>query len=197
MKTRTQPRLAMAAGMTAGALLFAVPSWACGSHGQVRIAKPLFIQAAVAAESSKSTVALQNSIEDLLALVKAMDWPGAKKSLNALVLPGYQAWFKSVFGEAQGAKLASEYTEFAKFLASEDGAKELQDPIRNGRTRVDVELIKATGDKNNFRDQTISTMKSKTPIYLVRLINPADARDFFHMGYFAHVDGQFSSIGKL
>ncbi|HEY7219804.1 MAG TPA: hypothetical protein VH985_15570 [Candidatus Binatia bacterium] len=194
MKT---PKFVIAAGMTASAVLFAAPTWACGLHGAPRVMSQtpyaLFLQAS----SSESSAALQNIVEDVLTLVKAKEWSRATKSLNALVLPGYQAWFQNAFGDVQGAKLAAEYAGFAKFLASEDGAKELEGPMRNGRTRVHAELITATGDKSNFRDQIISTMKSKTPIYLVRLVNPHDSKDFFHMGYFAHVDGRFRSIGKL
>jgi hypothetical protein len=195
----TKIRVAVVAGLLMGALLLAVPGLACRSHGQLRpqTKLPLFLTTAASERSSASTAELQKLIEDLLAAVKAEEWSTAAEFMSTLVLPDYKAWFRTAFGEANGTKLAAQYAEFARFLRSQASAKELRAPLGNGRTQVHVERIQATGDPRNFRDQILSAMKVKKPLYLVRIVNPADPRDFFYLGYFTHVDGRFPSIGKL
>jgi hypothetical protein len=201
MKTPTPYQLVIAAGITASMLWLALPACACGSQKQRTVTaekpEPVFYQTPAIDELPQSEIALQNLIEDLLGLVKAKEWSRASKLLNGLVLPDHQAWFKTVFGDVKGSQLAADYASFANFLASEPGAKELNSPIMNGRTRIHIEMIKPTGDKRNFRDQILSAMRLNTPIYLVLLTNSRDPKDFFHLGYFAQLDGRFRSIGKL
>jgi hypothetical protein len=140
---------------------------------------------------------LAAEVEQVVKAVQAGDFKGATRRPKAWGLPGPEAWFRKAFGDEAGPRLATAYAPFAAHLASEEGIRELAEPLRDGRSTVEVVEVKATGTATRWEDKLLARLKAPVTLYRVRLVRAAAKDSFFDLGYFAEVDGQWRALGDL
>lgn len=140
---------------------------------------------------------LDADIQSLLQAVRSGKETEVSELNKKMLLPDPQGWFKTVFGDDAGAKLAEQYKEWAKFMKSDRSAEELKLVLDSGRSELVVREIVETGDANHYQDQILSTMVIKPEIYQIRLIKHGSPGEFFDLGFFMYVDGAFRNIGDL
>jgi len=140
---------------------------------------------------------LQSMIQNLLNTSKTAKEAEMIELDKKLILPNYEIWFKQVFGDAAGVKLAEEYKELDKHLRSDHSVKELKIVLDSGRSEIVVTRLAETSDPKHYYNQILSKMETKPEIYEVRLDKPGKAGEFFEMGFFSYVDGAFRLLGDF
>lgn len=148
-------------------------------------------------DNTDVTPQLTEAVKKVAAAAKDGDQAAVAALVKKLMLPDADSWFRAVFGDAVGGKLADDYTETRKqneesvvrlFLTA---AEEGQDQIQVVRfTKPDPD--KATGNQN----KALEAMKDKTPLYSVRLVKAGEDTGA-HVYSFAAVNGKPRYVGKL
>lgn len=139
---------------------------------------------------------LESLIDDLVAARAAGDEDRAYQLTASLRLDGYEAWFADQFGDALGARLASDYErQRADIGLMVRTVSELRE---NGRTETQIEKFDSAADQKavGYQSKALAKMKRKVPLFSVRLHAPGDERSF-HIWSFIHLGGTFRYVGKM
>ena len=140
---------------------------------------------------------LQKLMEDTLAAFKAGDAARGNALVKRMMLPNAAAWFKSVFGDDVGGKLADEYGKMSPNFVTELAAI-FQGRVKDGRTFVSVKKVESATDPNatGYQQQALAAMKTKVPLWTVRFGAEPGAAGYT-LWSFVYVDGQFRLVGKM
>ena len=138
---------------------------------------------------------LEKLMKEMLNLEKRGDAAALAPYLQSLVLPNADAWFKSVFGNKWGAKLARNYesanSDFSKTISKTLGLLAKDD---NDARFMIVSFDGSCGPQATQQEFTLLLFRrKKTPLYSVRYgleANPSSLR------MFAYADGGFRYIGN-
>src|SRR5215212_5583716 len=124
----------------------------------------------IPAGAADDAASLQKLIEATLAAVKAGQHDKATALVKPMTLPNATAWFRKVFGDDLGAKLAAEYNTMAPDLTAGLVAV-FEGRVKDGRTLVSVTKVESSADDNatGAQKQALAAMKVKLPLYSVRL----------------------------
>jgi hypothetical protein len=152
---------------------------------------------ALAAPAANDPATLKKLMEDTLAAVKAGQQDKVAALLKPLVLPDATTWFKNVFGDEVGAKLAAEYNRMSPSLVT-DLAGIFAGRVKDGRTIVSVTKVESATDPNatGLQQQALAAMKTKVPLYTVRFVEKPGMPGYT-LWSFVWVDGQFRLVGKM
>jgi hypothetical protein len=142
---------------------------------------------------------LETSVRRLLDTVKNGKSSEVIELDKKMILPDAEGWFRKVFGDDAGSKLAADYKHWADEMKSENAVKELKLVVDSGRLEIVVRKVVETNDPNHYYNEILSKMKmvTKPDIYEVRLIKPHSPGEFFELGFFTDLDGDFRNIGDL
>lgn len=145
----------------------------------------------------ESADGLKSMFGELMDAVKKGDDKASAELAGALVVPGYEAWFKTTFGDEAGGRVSAEYAKNVP-NASKDLPKAIAMFLKKGRTEVAAERFAEAGspDANTYQDVALKAMKTKVPLYSVRLTEPG-SKTGTHLYNFAYVDGGFRFVGKM
>src|SRR5262245_62232679 len=99
------------------------------------------------ARAANDPATLQKLMEDTLAAVKAGQKDKAAALLKPMVLPDATTWFKRVFGDDIGAKLAAGYNSMSSTLPA-DLMGIFEGRVKDGRTIVSVTKVESASDPN-------------------------------------------------
>src|SRR5262249_54509957 len=108
------------------------------------------------------------AMERGLAIAKAGDKAKLSAWSKELVLPNHEDWFKHVFGDELGKKVAAEYSESSKDF--DDVGKLLEDVNKRGATEVRVVRVTSPddGEATGLQKSALQAMKKKGPLYSVK-----------------------------
>ena len=146
---------------------------------------------------SESNEGLEQEFKDILAASAAHDAQKVLAMTRSLVLKDPQAWFKDVFGEEKGTKLATAYqkesTGFPEALARL--FLSLRDPKE---LSISITRVESTDDPNAKGVQlfALNAMQNPTPLYAVKLTKPGTSAKI-EIWSLAYVDGSFRWLGKM
>jgi hypothetical protein len=117
--------------------------------------------------------------------------------MKALALPEPDAWFKNVFGDRKGAKLASEYRVALKTFDTEL-ARLFAKVVREGQSEIHVRKFERAPDPQavGLQNDAMAAMINRRPIYSVRFVKPGE-RLGQHVYSFVYADGAFRLVGKM
>lgn len=134
---------------------------------------------------------------DMLEAARVGNSDRLARLIGGLVLPDRAAWFKRMFGEEAGGRVAAEYARALPSLEP-DLTKLLTKSVQDGATNVEV-LFTATPDDGQVTGSTRDAYLAMTkpqPLYVVRLKKPGEPRGITLFA-FAFVDGGFRLLGKM
>lgn len=139
---------------------------------------------------------LKSLIDDLVAARAAKDDDRAYQLTASLRLEDYKTWFAEQFGDALGAKLASDYERQQGDIGLLVGT--LAELRADGRTKTEIEKFDSAADQKavGYQSKALAKMKRKVPLFSVRLHAPGDERSF-HVWSFIHLGGTFRYVGKM
>ena len=151
----------------------------------------------IAARAADDISSLKKLIEDTLAAYRAGDKVRAEALVRPMKLPDAAAWFKRVFGDEVGAKLAADYAEGTRDLTAGLGSL-FEGRVKDGRTFVSVIKLESAMDSNatGYQKQALAAMKEKVPLYTVKFGAQPGATGF-SLWSFVFLDGQFRLVGKM
>jgi hypothetical protein len=149
------------------------------------------------ARAPDDTASLQKLMEDTLAAFKAGEQDKAAALVKPMMLPNAATWFKKVFGDEVGAKLAADYDKMLPNFPAELGSV-FKGRVRDGVTFVSVNKIESATDRNatGYQQQAVAAMKAKVPLYTVHFGAKPGGSDYT-LWSFVYVDGQFRLAGKM
>ena len=158
-------------------------------------AGPAFGQPAAAVPDTAE--GLKQTITGIYEASRAGDNAKAAAMIRSLMLPGHEAWFKRVFGDAKGAAVAGEYTrELAKFERSV--GRLFVKVVADGRSDVRVLRFDRAGmpQATGLQNDAFAAMQNPQPLYSVRFIKPGEPRGT-QVYSFVHADGGFRLVGRM
>lgn len=140
---------------------------------------------------------LKKLAEDLLAASKAGEKDKVSTLVKGFVLPGHEAWFKKVFGDEKGTKLAEMYAKILPKIEAEL-TKAFEERVAKGQTEVKVFKIEKADDPNatGAQKDALAAMKSPVPLYTLKMAK-AGEESGFSMWSFVYVDGGFRFGTKM
>ncbi len=139
---------------------------------------------------------LKEQIGDVMTAAQKGQGSVAKAYCSQWRLPDYEAWFKKVFGDSRGGKLATAYKLQRTVIPTYGEVVEKQ--RKAGNTGLQVTKLTDPKDLNarGLQSKALNAMKSKVTLYDVRLVKPGKK-----LGYsiwsFVYVGKKFRLIGKL
>ena len=146
---------------------------------------------------AESTDGLKKLMSDILAAQKS----GDKDKFNGLVkdleLPDADAWFKKVFGDDKGPKVAAQYKSNTSAL-EQDLARLFAKIDSDGQTEIRITRLEKADDPQATGNQkdVISAMKNPVPLYSARFVKPGESLGM-HLYNYVYVDGTFRLAGKM
>jgi len=125
---------------------------------------------------------------------KRMDWKQVKHATSKWRIPEEEKFFKSHWGEELGAKLAKEYAscayKYTNFQRSEMGDRFWQG------LEPKLEVVPADGKNlSKFLLGYVEATEGKSPIFIVKLMDPNSGRQAWGNIPFLFLDGAFRMIG--
>lgn len=140
---------------------------------------------------------LKRLMTDLYAAIKAGDRARSSMMIGSLALPAHESWFRTTFGDAAGARVATEYGNVLPRFESELGGL-FEKIVREGQSDIQVRRFDRAGspDAVGLQNDAMATMKVLRPIYSVRFVRPGE-RLGQHLYSFVFVDGAFRLAGKM
>jgi len=138
---------------------------------------------------------LKGQMSAALAAAKAGDNEKLALLLKALVLPEPEAWFKDVFGDEAGARLAEEYVEVAKRFPP-DATKFFAQMATKEGLEIAVTKLEKADDKEarGLQRSALGAMKKPVPLYDVRFVGK-DVRQ--SVWSFVYHTAAFRFVGKM
>ncbi len=141
---------------------------------------------------------LSDAMSEILDAQKSKDEKKVSALCKVLVLPKYDAWFKSIFAPDKSAPLIAEYAKFVDKIPT-DIAKGLADEvIKKDRTEIRIFKVELAHDVEATASVriAIANMKRKVPLYKVRFIAGKES-DGYTVWSFVYVDDEFRYVGKM
>lgn len=135
--------------------------------------------------------ALKTLIQDILAATQAGETAKVETMVKALVLPKADEWFRNVFGDEVGARVAAEYAKMSEELVPQV-TKIFRDRVEKKQTTVEVKRITSADDKEGtgLQRAAIGAMKKPVALYHVSFGG-------FSLWSFVHTDEGFRLAGKM
>jgi hypothetical protein len=131
---------------------------------------------------------LKKHIETILAAVKNGESQKVESYVEDLKLPEYDTWFKSTFGDKEGARFSREYRSGLKtFTASFSNTFDQMHRLE----QTDVTVIKV-----DSKSPLVSAMKRPTDLYYARVTKPGETIGMF-LFYFVQLDDHFRYTGFI
>lgn len=151
------------------------------------------------ATEGNSSEALKNLISTALSAAKEHDQAKLEEIARGLSIPNYETWFKTTFGEEEGAKLASAYArggdkdekDFPRLvqgMAEHEGeilVEDAKDPKASVSNYCGQELLKSARQDTSFYRASLEW------------VLPSGERKWFVAGYFTFVDGAFRRLNCI
>jgi hypothetical protein len=146
---------------------------------------------------AESKEGLTKLTQDILAASKANEKDKLAELIKGLRLPSHEAWFKKVFGDEKGAKLATEYSDSLKKF-DEDMTKFFADIVKEGKSEVSVLVVKSADDKEatGLQKDALAAMKQKVTLYTAQMKKPGQEAGTT-LWSFVYVDNGFRLAGKM
>lgn len=116
---------------------------------------------------------------------------------KSLVLPNPEAFYKGVFGDEKGPKVAAEYAERVKSFEA-DASRLFAKVVRDGQSDIRVLKFEKSPDPGavGLQNDVLAAMKKPIALYSVRFVKPGE-RLGQHVYNFIYVDGAFRLVGKM
>jgi len=132
-------------------------------------------------------------IDALDVAAKRMDWKQVKYLTSKWRIPEEEKFFKGHWGEERGAQLAKEYAscayKYTNFQRSEMGDRFWQG------LEPKLEMVPADSKNlNRFLQGYVEATEGKSPIFIVKLMDPNSARQAWGNIPFLYLDGAFRMI---
>ncbi|HUT34691.1 MAG TPA: hypothetical protein VNE39_14475 [Planctomycetota bacterium] len=138
---------------------------------------------------------LKGQMSAALAAAKAGDNEKLGQLVNGFILPEPEAWFKDVFGDETGARLAEEYVEVAKRFPPDATKFFGQMASKEGLEIVVAKLDKADDkEARGLQRSALGAMKKPVPLYDVRFVGK-DVRQ--SVWSFVYHKAAFRFVGKM
>lgn len=146
---------------------------------------------------AESTDGLKKLMTDILEAQRSGDKDKFNSLLKGLELPDAEAWFKKVFGDDKGARVATQYKSNTSAL-EQDLARLFAKIESDGQTEIKITRLEKADDPQatgNQRD-VLSAMKNPVPLYSARFVKPGETLGM-HLYNYVYVDGTFRLAGKM
>ena len=138
------------------------------------------------------------AIEHGLALAKAGDKTKVAGWCKDLVLPNHESWFKRVFGDDLGKKVAADYAASSKDF-DDDLSKALDDANKGGA--IDVRIVRVfdpnDGAATALQKAALEAMKKRGPLYTAKFCQPGKTDSSLSLWSFVVADGKTYLLGKM
>ena len=149
------------------------------------------------ADTPETADGLKAQIETVLVAFKSDDGKAKRPELvKSLILPEHDAWFKKVFGDDRGKKLAEQYGK--DIVAFEPAlTKVFEALVKSGRTDVSAWAVGEDGKEGTGAQKAaIAVMTEKAVLYSIRFVKTGEEAGTT-IWSFVYSDGSFRLIGKL
>lgn len=145
---------------------------------------------------AESTDGLKKLMSDILEAQKS-DKDKFDSLVKSLELPDAEAWFKKVFGDDKGSKVAAQYKSNTSML-QQDLARLFAKIVNDGQTEIRITRFEKADDPQATGNQkdVLSAMKSPVPLYSARFVKPGETLGM-HLYNYVYVDGTFRAVGKM
>ncbi len=163
--------------------------------GPAQVSAPATTPAA--ARYPETADGLRQFIRDVLAAGTAHDQARMATLVRSMILPGHDAWFRSVFGPERGARLAAEYSSGLSTLEAE--LTELfGEMVQQGNTEIRVTPLSGRDnpEATGLQNQALGAMVRPVVLYSVRMVKPGESYGM-HLWSLVYVDGGFRLAGKM
>lgn len=145
------------------------------------------------------TEALRNLISAALSAAKDHDQAKLEEIARNLRIPNYEVWFKTTFGEQEGANLASAYARSAD--RDEKDFPRLVQGMAEHQGEILVEDAKEpkASVSNYCGQELLKSTKNDTSFYRASLewVLPSGERKWFVAGYFTLVEGAYRRLNCI
>jgi hypothetical protein len=145
----------------------------------------------------ETTEGLSQLTRDVFQSVKAGETERTQALIASMKLPKPDAWFKTTFGDAVGAKLAAEYTEMLPEF--DKSLTELYTKMVNeNQMELKVASFNKSGDPaaTGLQNAALGAMAKPATLYSLRMLKPSEDLGM-HLWSFVYVDGTFRLAGKM
>jgi hypothetical protein len=149
-----------------------------------------------AADYPDTAAGLELLTGDIMKEMKDGKPDAAKELIKGFALPDAKKFFTTTWGDEKGGALADKYEKVAASMPNQM-FKMFQSQLDQNRTNVKAYKVEKPDDHEatGSQKEAITAMKTKTPLYGVRMIAPGHEMGM-HLWSFAYVDGGFRLIGK-
>jgi hypothetical protein len=146
---------------------------------------------------AESTDGLKKLMSDILDAQKSGDKDKFDSLVKSLKLPDADAWFKKVFGDDKGPKVAAQYKSNTDAL-EQDLARLFTKIVNDGQTEIKITRLEKADDPQATGNQkdVLAAMKNPVPIYSARFVKPGETLGM-HLYNYVYVDGTFRAVGKM
>ena len=146
---------------------------------------------------AESADGLKKLMSDILEAQKSGDKDKFNSLLKGLELPDAEAWFKKVFGDDKGAKVAAQYKSNTNAL-EQDLTRLFAKIESDGQTEIKITRLEKADDPQATGNQkdVLSAMKNPVPLYSARFVKPGETLGM-HLYNYVYVDGTFRLAGKM
>lgn len=146
---------------------------------------------------AESTDGLKKLMSDIVEAQKSGNKDKVNSLLKSLELPDSDAWFKKVFGDEKGPKVAAQYKISTNQL-EQDLARIFTKIVDDGQTEIKITRLEKPDDPqaNGNQKDVLSAMKNPVPIYSARFVKPGETFGM-HLYNYVYVEGTFRLAGKM
>ena len=146
---------------------------------------------------AESTDGLKKLMSDILEAQKSGDKDKFDSLVKSLELPDAEPWFKKVFGDDKGSRVAAQYKSNTSML-QQDLARLFGKIVNDGQTEIRITRFEKADDPQATGNQkdVLSAMKNPVPLYSARFVKPGETLGM-HLYNYVYVDGTFRAVGKM
>jgi len=147
--------------------------------------------------SKDNSADVKAAVDRGLAVAKTGDKAKVSAWSRELVLPNAETWFKKVFGDELGKKVAAEYATNSKDFEELGGL--LDDANKRGATEVRVVRVADASDREatGLQKSALEAMKKKGPLYTAMFCEPGKKESSISLWSFVVADGKPYLVGKM
>lgn len=147
------------------------------------------------AQAEEPVAPLQAKLQKAVEAAQKKDEMALSGICKELTLPDPDVWFASEFGDEDGAKIASAYTDM-NVATSMSGL--FQNIAQKGQTEIKITVVKTKDDPeaNGNQREALAKMKNPVVLYSARFVVPGEPSGM-HVYSFAEINGAFRFIGKM
>lgn len=138
---------------------------------------------------------LKKLIKDILAAARAHQTGALTTHVSSMPIPDHQSWFETVFGKADGARLAASYAARRAGIPSYL-TEQFTWAVHERMTNIVVRRLQEACDPNadEFQYPVLAARQKRQPFYEASLMRE---RYGMRLGFFAYIDGGFRYVGNL